>query len=309
MQILLIALSIVFALALIIFLGALIALLRQLLPRRAPDIMTDDVSHTRFAKYLPAMRRDVAELRAMAHEDVYMESFDGARLRARLYRGAEGADAVVLLHGYRSSFENDFAGIAQWYVARGYTVLAADMRGCGASGGRLVTFGAKERRDAVAWAQYAGYVLGAGRVWVHGVSMGAASALCALVEGYPEAVRGVVADCPFNSSLGVFAYYLRTRFHLPGFPILQIGYFAWALLAGADYARMSCAGAAAGSGLPILLLRAGEDSTVPPGSAEAVWEARGRRDKLVEFPHAHHALCWQEDSEKYAAALEEFLAG
>ena len=72
---------------------------------------------------------------------------------------------------------------------------------------------------------------------------------------------------------------------------------------------MSCAGAAAGSGLPILLLRAGEDSTVPPGSAEAVWEARGRRDKLVEFPHAHHALCWQEDSEKYAAALEEFLAG
>ena len=232
--------------------------------------MTDDVSHTRFAKYLPAMRRDVAELRAMAHEDVYMESFDGARLRARLYRGAEGRGrgraAPRLPLQLR---ERLFAGIAQWYVARGYTVLAADMRGCG-----------RERREARHLRRE-----GAARRRRPGRSTpdtssargGCGSTASAWArprpsarwrEGYPEAVRGVVADCPFNSSLGVFAYYLRTRFHLPGFPILQIGYFAWALLAGADYARMSCAGAAAGSGLPILLLRAGEDSTVPPGSAE-----------------------------------------
>ena len=69
-------------------------------------------------------------------------------------------------------------------TSRGYTVLAVDQRSHGQSEGRSVAFGAREKRDAVAWAQFAEYELGSGRVWMHGVSIGAVSVLLALEDYY-----------------------------------------------------------------------------------------------------------------------------
>lgn len=141
---------------------------------------------------------------------------------------------------------------------------------------------------------------------MHGVSMGAVSVLLALEDGYPDCVQGVIADCPFDSPMGLFAHHLRRRYHLPAFPVVPIGSVAWAMLIGPGYVKDSCHEAAAGSELPLLLFSAGEDTTVPPDSARAVWEARGKRDVWIHIPNARHALCWQEDREAYAAALAEF---
>ena len=201
-------------------------------------------------------------VRALPWEDVCISSFDGLRLHGRLIRG-EG-DTVILVHGYHSSAENDFAGIAQWYVRRGCTVLAVDQRSHGRSEGRSVTFGYREQRDAVAWAQFAEYELGSERVWMHGVSMGAVSVLLALEDGYPDCVRGVIADCPFDSPVGLFAFHLRKRFHLPPFPVVPIGTLAWALMIGPDFVKDSCHSAAAESALPLLLFSAGEEETCVP---------------------------------------------
>lgn len=296
----------VLILVLLIFLCTLAALVQNMRPGRAMDLTCADLRGTRFEKYADSVVRDVEELRAVPWEDVYIRSFDDLRLHGRLRRGEEGADTVILIHGYHSSWENDFAGVAQWYLGRGYTVLAVDQRSHGQSEGRLVTFGAREKRDAVAWAQFAEYELGSGRVWMHGVSMGAVSVLLALEDGYPDCVQGVIADCPFDSPMGLFAHHLRRRYHLPAFPVVPIGSVAWAMLIGPGYVKDSCHEAAAGSELPLLLFSAGEDTTVPPDSARAVWEARGKRDVWIHIPNARHALCWQEDREAYAAALAEF---
>ena len=303
----LIAIAVILAIITAIFLAVLAGLAHQMQPRPAPDLRSAPLGGTRFEEYEPTVRSDAARADALPWEDVYISSYDGLRLHGRVLRGSPGADTIVLVHGYRSSMANDFAGVAGWYAERGYTLVAADQRAHGGSEGRVIRFGERERRDAVAWTQYAGYVLGAERVWVHGVSMGAVSALLALEEGFPDCVRGVIADCPFDSAMGLFAFHVRKRFRLPPFPVVTIGSLAWRLLLGGHFVRTSCHEAAAGSDIPLLLISAGEDATVPPGSARAVWEARGRRDTLDEFPHAHHALCWQEDREKYAAALQAFL--
>lgn len=306
LTVLIILAAAVLAFVLLTFAGTLIALRHNMRPGEAMDLTTSNLDGTRFEKYAERVVRDVEELRALPWEDVCISSFDGLRLHGRLIRG-EG-DTVILVHGYHSSAENDFAGIAQWYVRRGCTVLAVDQRSHGRSEGRSVTFGYRERRDAVAWAQFAEYELGSERVWMHGVSMGAVSVLLALEDGYPDCVRGVIADCPFDSPVGLFAFHLRKRFHLPPFPVVPIGTLAWALMIGPDFVKDSCHAAAAESALPLLLFSAGEDKTVPPRCAEAVWEARGRRDVWIHMPGAHHALCWQEDAEQYASALESFLS-
>ena len=280
-------------------------LLRNMKPGPARDLTRSSLEGTRFEKYADTVVPDILELRALPWEDVYTRSFDGLKLHGRLVRG--GNDTVILIHGYRSSVENDFAGIAQWYVRRGFTVLAADQRAHGLSEGRRITFGVKEQRDAVAWAQYAEYELDSARILLHGVSMGAVSVLLALRDGYPDPVRGVVADCPFDSAAELVAYRLRTRFRLPAFPAVPLALAGWALLMGPGAARLSCRAAAAAVSLPRLLISAGGDRTVPSGSAAAICEAAPQHGTLVTFPGAEHALCWQEDREKYSRALDSFL--
>lgn len=285
-------------------LAATLAALRSAPPR---DLQGGALAGTRFEKYLPRVREEAAGLAALPWEDAYITSYDNLRLHARLLRG--GQDAVVLLHGYRSCAENDFAGIAQWYASRGYTLLAADQRAHGRSAGRRLYLGARERRDAVAWAQYALCALDAERVWVHGVSMGAASALYALGEGYPDGVRGVIADCPYNSLAGLFAFRLGRAAGRAAGPLCALGRtLVWPLVFGRDFVRTSCAREAAASGTPVLLIAAGEDATVPPEAAPELRRALGARCEYLALPHAQHALCWQADREAYAAALERFLA-
>ena len=145
---------------------------------------------------------------------------------------------------------------------------------------------------------------------VHGVSMGAASAICALTEGYPEAVRGVVADCPFNSSLGVFAYYLRTRFHMPGFPILQIGYFAWALARrGGLRAHELRRRGRGGAGCPYCSCAPGRTPPCRPAAPRP----SGRRGAAATSSWNSRTPTTPSAGRRTAkntpAALEEFLAG
>ena len=295
------------ALAALIFIGTIIAINYNMRPVPARDLLSSDLSGTRFESCADTLRRDVESFRALPWEDVYITSYDGLKLHGRVLQGGPGADTVVLIHGYHSSAENDFAGIADWYAANGYTVVAADQRAHGLSEGRHITFGAAERRDAVAWAQYAEYALGSRRTWMHGVSMGGASVLYALGDGYPDSVQGVIADCPYDSVMQLFAMHVKRNVHLPPWFVLSVGSLAWALLEGAEFTRASCHECAAQSELPVLLFSAGEDSVVPEGSAERVKDACGGRARLVNMPHAFHALCWQAEPETYAAALGEFL--
>ena len=303
----LIALGILAALAALCYLASFALLLAAERRKRPRDLRSESLEGTRFEKYAAAIIPDVEAMRALPWEDAFITSFDNTRLHARLLRGS--AEAVVLVHGYHSSPENDFAGIAQWYASRGMTVLAVDQRAHGLSGGRRLTFGGRERRDALAWAQYAEHGLGAERIWLHGVSMGAASALYALGEGYPDGVRGVIADCPYNSLTGLFAFRLGRAAGRAAGPLCALGRtLVWPLVFGRDFARTSCAREAAASSTPVLLISAGEDATVPPEAAPELRRALGARCEYLALPHAKHALCWQADREAYAAALERFLA-
>lgn len=273
--------------------------------RRARDLTVDALEGTRFERYAERIRKDVLELRALPWEDVYIRSSDSLRLHGRMISGS--GTAVILVHGYRSSVENDFAGIARWYAARGCTVLAIDQRANGLSGGRHMTMGVRERRDVIAWAQFAQSKLGAERIVLHGVSMGAVSVLFAMGAGLPERVTGCVADCPFDRLSELFAWRVRKRLHVPAYfllrPFVEV---AWRIYAGASPDEC-CHESAASSELPLLLIEAGDDATVPRGSAERIWSVRGGRDTLLRIEHAQHALCWQEDAERYSAVLGEFL--
>ena len=119
----------------------------------------------------------------------------------------------------------------------------------------------------------------------------------------------MVADCPYDGVMGLFSYYFRRRLRVPAGLPAALAFPGLACALGFAFTRSTCGGEAASCALPLLLIEAGEDTTVPPGSAGSILAARGGNTALVRFERAPHALCWQEDREKYAKALLDFGFG
>jgi pimeloyl-ACP methyl ester carboxylesterase len=80
---------------------------------------------------------------------VAITAFDGVVLRAA-FVNAGRSDCVIVLHGIHDSHKGAL-GFAPRFVRAGYSVLAPDARGHGASAGDLVTFGVLEANDVLRW--------------------------------------------------------------------------------------------------------------------------------------------------------------
>ena len=57
---------------------------------------------------------------------------------------------------------------------------------------------------------------------LHGISMGAATVLMSTGLELPEQVKAAVSDCAFTSAWEVFSHVLRSMYHMPAFPVMQI---------------------------------------------------------------------------------------
>ncbi|MCF0137316.1 MAG: alpha/beta hydrolase [Oscillospiraceae bacterium] len=275
-------------------------------PGEAPNLYDPAVAgKTRWAPYSGDIHNGIDRIRRLPWEDVFINSGDGLRLRGRLLYG-EGRDGVILVHGYRSSGEIDFAGIVDYYRERGFGILLVDQRAHGQSGGDMICFGVREQEDVRRWSELAASRLG-GRLWVHGVSMGAATTLLAAEAGFPVPVSGLVVDSCYPSPRDVLAYQMSKQYRLPHFPFVPIGSLAGMCIAGRGFVSCSTARASANAKEPILFVCGAEDRSIPPGSVQALRRARGDRDPILEVPYARHGLCWLQDPEGYARALDDFF--
>ena len=81
------------------------------------------------------------------YKDIYTESYDGLRLRARLYMVDENAPFAIQFHGYKSTPMIDFSGGGEFVMKMGVNVIMVDQRACGESEGRCVSFGYHESHD------------------------------------------------------------------------------------------------------------------------------------------------------------------
>jgi uncharacterized protein len=128
-------------------------------------------------------------------EDVAFKSTDGVRLQGWLFHGAAGDAPVVLCHDLGES-KNAVVNLAIALNKAGFTVLAFDFRGHGASGGDVSTLGVEEVRDVVGAIDFVANLpkadVDARKIGVFGSGMGAHAAVLAAAER--PALRVLVLD-------------------------------------------------------------------------------------------------------------------
>ena len=240
-------------------------------------------------------------------EDWSMVSEDGLTLRGTHFSPASPSRRwVILVHGYGR--DQQFVwDVAAEYLKRGYEVLTPDMRAAGESDGEYLTMGVKESGDVAAWARQIAARDDRARIALHGISMGAATAMMAAGSGKlpPQAVA-VVEDCGYTSAYAMFSAQLEKLFGLPEFPIMRcvdtvsrIKTGAW-LSDASPVERMP--------ELPTLFIHGDADKLAPPEMMDTLYAASGAKVKArLSLPGVGHADAKKDAPEVYYSTIFAFL--
>ena len=258
---------------------------------------------------LAAYEKRQAWLEEVTPEKITLTSHDGYALTANIYPGKEqGHRWALLLHGYGyTGRKEEMEYIGAEYAARGYQILAPDLRCHGESEGDHIGMGWTDRLDIMQWIDQIISRDEKATIVLHGQSMGGAAALMTAGEELPAQVKAVVSDCAYTSAWEIFTRKLKDWYGIGPFPILYETDMIFKLRGGYDLKKASALEQVAKTHLPILFIHGEDDDFVPASMAEELYGRTGGPKELVTVPWAGHGLSNYVDPEGYYEAVFSFL--
>lgn len=195
------------------------------------------------------------------------------------------------------------------YRRAGYNVLTIDVRSHGRSEGKVNTLGYKEYRDILAWARLLESECGIKTVVLHGVCIGASTALyAASADDCPDCIAGVVADGMYRCFYDSCKKHMQ-KDHRPIFPYL---------LEVMLYIRLTSGRSAVFDGpkkrielmhRPILFIHSREDIfSVPEGTYEMFERCPSEHKQFAWFEHGGHSRVRINNPERYDEVISDYLA-
>ena len=269
-----------------------------------PGEVMDDPQYKVYREETRAM---VDKLRARAFEEVHIISFDGLRLFGRWYEGKKDSPVAVLCHGYKGSAYRDFSGGSDIFLSLGWNVLLIDQRAHGKSEGSTITFGVKEKYDALDWADYARERKKGAPIFLVGISMGGATVLMASAMAEERGIKGIAADCPYSSPYEIISKVMVDKGLKPSLlmPLVSLSAF---LFGHFRLKSESAAEAVEKSSLPILIIHGLDDRFVPDYMSREIYERSKGNVEYETFPEAGHGLSYMVDRKRYVDTTVRFFS-
>ena len=275
--------------------------------KRKDELYTDELILSQRIEEFPENReifergfKWIAEHPPEMHE---ITSRDGLKLKAEYIANPENRGVVMMFHGYRSSPHGDFAAVMEFFYSLGFSLFLPSHRSHQYSEGKYICFGAKERYDCVDWANYVAETFKC-PILLDGISMGCTTVVASVNLGLPENVRGVIADCGFNTPGEIIEHCMRQWTKLTKFPVYYTVAAYARLKAKFGFNEFSTVDAVKEAKIPILFVHGTADDFVPPYMTDRNYEACASEKYLVKVEGATHANSYLVDRE----GCEEHLA-
>ena len=234
-------------------------------------------------------------------------SHDGIKLVGHWYENPNAQRIVVAMHGWRSSWNQDFGMIADFLHDNGCSVLYEEQRGQNSSGGDHMTFGLLERYDCLDWINWVNENTQEELpIYLAGISMGATTVLMATGLELPGNVRGVVADCGFTSPYAIWKYVTEENLHLS---YKLHGNLVERLcqrkirMGAKEYSTMD---AMQGCQIPVLFIHGADDTFVPVTMTYENYRACTAPKQLLVVPGAQHGLSYYVEQDRYEKEVKAF---
>ncbi|MDY7075990.1 MAG: alpha/beta fold hydrolase [Chloroflexota bacterium] len=232
-------------------------------------------------------------------EDVTFTTRDGITLRG-WHIPPENDATIILAHGYAANRQMLLTE-AQVLVEQGYGVLLFDFRGHGESEGNLVTIGDHEQRDLSAAVDFVAAQPNIVKIGAIGFSMGAAT--LAQVAAQDDRLSAIVIEAAFPTLAEEIHHRSRAFGPLSQIPALRAIRRSGVDVDGVrpidDLCRISPR--------PVLLIYGELDTDVPPGTAQAMFDAACEPAELWVVAGATHQNYAEVAPEEYTARLLRFF--
>jgi len=244
--------------------------------------------------------------RELPFDEISIISDDGLTLRADMLRGSGTGKTVIFFHGYKSEPACDFAAMYDFYKTLGCDLIYVHMRAHGKSDGTYIGFGALDRYDVVQWANKAAELFPDNDIYLHGMSMGAASILQSADLDLNKNVRGIIADCGYSDLSTVFRNLVGKLYHLPTM-FVDVFEYVNLLKAGYGFKEASSVRSVSVARVPLVYICGDCDRYVPKDMALEIFNACKSEKKLLLVPGAGHAASYMCAKDEYEALVREFI--
>ena len=235
-------------------------------------------------------------------------SSDNRHLAATHFSTARtGKRWAILIHGY--GMNQHYAGdYTEVYLQNGYQVLTPDLCASGETDGQYITMGVKDSEEIVVWTRKIKEQYPDAEIVLHGVSMGAATALMAAARDDIEGVVAVIEDCGYTSVYEMFSTQLGVLFDLPEFPIMNCIDIVSGIKTGVMLSDATPIKVMDKIKVPVLFIHGEADKLIPPVMMEQLYDAcKAKKEKFI-VSGAGHGNSMSTDSKKYWSGIFDFLA-
>jgi fermentation-respiration switch protein FrsA (DUF1100 family) len=260
-----------------------------------------------------ALQEELAKGKETKHwQDVSIESRLGYTLQGTyLPNPVPSNKTVIFVHGIAA---NRLMGL--WYAGiyfdQGYNVLIYDSRAHGASGGESVTWGYFEKYDLDQWVDWIKERQPNGVVGIHGVSMGAATALeHTKLNEASKRVRFYIADSSYSDLEELLTQQIdgAVSAHNPLWvkSLLKYSSIVAYVRSGFRYEDVSPVKAVTSVTTPILYLHGEDDKLVPVAMSKQLVAASKGVKEIHTFPGVGHAMAIFDRKAEYRRYVTNFL--
>jgi len=201
----------------------------------------------------------------------------------------EGAKrTVIFVHGYSGCAFQMMPYARPWFEQLGYNIIVIDLPNHGRSEGIHTFMGWKERLVLIEWIKKSQEIFPNTSIYLHGMSMGAATILMAAGDGLPTYVKGIVSDCSFSSVWDEIKFTIKEK-HIPSFPFLYISNIIAKVYYGWSYREASVTRQTAKISTPTLFIHGDSDLRVPVSQAYDLFKAKtiGKKELWITKGAGH----------------------
>ncbi len=145
-------------------------------------------------------------------------------------------------------------------------------------------------------------------IYIFGMGIGGTSAILSTEDSLPDNVMGIISDSAYSDINDMFKENVDNVYGLSKFPAIALSSLYVKLTRGWDFSKADIISAARNSSVPILYIHATEDSVVPVGQSNELYEVTRAKGTEHETIHgADHLQGLNTNSEKYWRVVDEFI--
>ncbi len=242
------------------------------------------------------------------YEDVFIKSYDNKILHGQYFKfGDDNAPLIIGFHGYKATVRRD--GIVSLLVGKKekYNVLLVDERGHGQSETQTICFGAREKKDLLAWCYYACSLNENVKIILYGLSMGGSTVLLgASQDDLPENVKVIISDSPYDSLRNAIVA-MGSLYKLHPTPLLPFVYSGAALFAHFNVKQSDPYRFIQNIKKPTLIFHGLKDSICPPKGSERLASLNTKYIKRITYENAEHVQSFIDNQEDYLKEFTSFI--